>query len=81
MNDVYLKACLEIKKLITSRLFQDAIKTIKMELATEMIDCDDSDKRQMIFLENKALERLLDRMQAYANEIAMLPSRENDNGR
>jgi hypothetical protein len=74
MDDRHFKHCKEIKQLLESQLFNSAVREIKKDLATQLFASKDNEGQIRIdlYYENKALDRILDKLQSYANEIVMI---------
>lgn len=72
MNELLFKKCKEIKLLLQAALFKDAVAAVKTAMAQEMLEADKPEERERIYYENQAFDKLLDRLQSYANEVVMI---------
>lgn len=62
-----------MRKVVESPLFPDIRKEIRSQIMEEMMLEKDADKRNELFWEAQALDRVIGRITSYANDVRALP--------
>ena len=58
-----------IRKIVEHAMFNDMVKSLKQEMANDMLSADTDAYRQSIYYENKALDRLVGKLISITNEV------------
>jgi len=62
-----------MRKIVDSPLFPDIRKEIRTQIMEEMMTSKDEKRRNELFWEAQALDRIVGRLTSYANDIRALP--------
>ena len=70
-----------ITEIVDSPIFEEMIESIKLEITHEMLEDENSstEKRDSLYYEYKAVDKIKGRLIAIANEIRVLKPREVEN--
>ena len=61
-----------IRQLIENELFAEAVAQVKQEIALEMANEVDADKRNQLFATYHAVDRVVGKFNSYANDVRMI---------
>lgn len=61
-----------IRQLIENELFAEAVAQVKQEIALEMANEADADKRNQLFATYHAVDRVVGKFNSYANDVRMI---------
>jgi hypothetical protein len=68
----------ELKKLVESELFGQAMYDVRQGLGEEMLRTNDSAQREKLHLESQLLTRLQGKLTEYCNELLFLEQKKKD---
>jgi hypothetical protein len=74
IDELMYRRCKAIREMLDGPLFQAAVEQVKDDIRNEIMNSavKDSELREALYFESKALERILGRLTIYAGEYTMM---------
>lgn len=72
-DDIRFRKCKQIREMLSNPMMNEALASVHVDLINELLmtNPEDRQKREDLFLESKALSRMIGKLQSFANEATV----------